>query len=110
MRVNSWMPSPPTVTASDSGRSLAPLHSGPRPRPLALRARAQRHVLLDLLARPVRVGFAVAPLEVGDDALEGGHVRALAPVPAPVGDVDLLAVRPVEEAAPHLVVEVLPGG
>ena len=26
--VNWWMPSPPTVTASDSGRSRAPLHSG----------------------------------------------------------------------------------
>jgi hypothetical protein len=26
--VSSWMPSPPTWTASDSGRSLAPPHSG----------------------------------------------------------------------------------
>ena len=28
MRVNSWTPSPPTFTASDSGRSRAPLQSG----------------------------------------------------------------------------------
>jgi hypothetical protein len=28
MPVTSWMPSPPTLTASDSGRSRAPLHSG----------------------------------------------------------------------------------
>ena len=28
MRVNSWIPSPPIFTASDSGRSLAPWHSG----------------------------------------------------------------------------------
>ena len=28
MRVNSSMPSPPTLTASDSGRSRAPWHSG----------------------------------------------------------------------------------
>ena len=28
MRVNSLIPRPPTFTASDSGRSRAPLHSG----------------------------------------------------------------------------------
>ncbi len=28
IRVTSWMPSPPTRTCSDSGRSRAPSHSG----------------------------------------------------------------------------------
>ena len=41
-----------------------------QPRPAALRAGAQRHVLLDLLARELRVGLAVAALEVRDDPLE----------------------------------------
>ena len=51
---------------------------GPQARALALRARPHRHVLLDLLARPVGVGLLVAALEVGDDPLERGHVGALA--------------------------------
>ena len=48
----------------------------PQPRSVALRARPQRHVLLDLLAREIGVGLAVASLEVGDDPLETGRVRA----------------------------------
>ena len=51
---------------------------GPQPRAVALRARPQRHVLLDLLARPLGVGLLVAALEVGDDPLEARRVRALA--------------------------------
>ena len=68
---------------------------GPQPRAAALRARPHRHVLLDLLARVVGVGLAVAPLEVGDDALEARRVGALAPVAVAVGDVDPVAVRAV---------------
>ena len=83
---------------------------GPQARALALRAGPQRHVLLDLLARPVRVRLAVAPLEVADDPLEGRHVRPPAPVAVAVGDVDLLAVGAVQEAVAQLVGQVLPGG
>ena len=79
---------------------------GPQPRAVALRARPQRHVLLDLLARPVRVGLAVAPLEVAHDPLERGHVGAPAPVAVAVRDVDLVAVGAVEEAVP----DAPPGG
>jgi hypothetical protein len=43
---------------------------GLQPRALARRARPQRHELLDLLAREIGVGLAVAALEVGQDALE----------------------------------------
>ena len=64
----------------------------PQPRAVALRARPQRHVLLDLLARVVRLGLAVAALEVRHDALEGRHVRAPAPVAVAVRDVELVAV------------------
>ncbi len=83
---------------------------GPQPRALALGAGAQRHVLLDLLARPVRVRLAIAPLEVRDDALEGRGVRAPPSVAVAVRDVDALAVRAVQEAVPHVVRQVLPGG
>ncbi len=82
---------------------------GPQPRPLALRAGPQRHVLLDLLARPVGVGLAVAALQVRDDALEGGGVRAAAAVAVAVRDVDAVAVRAVEEAVADVLGEVLPG-
>ena len=81
----------------------------PQPRALALRARAQRHVLLDLLARPVGVRLAVAPLQVRDDALEGGRVRAPAAVAVAVRDVDPVAVRAVQEAVADVLGEVLPG-
>jgi hypothetical protein len=82
---------------------------GPQPRPLALRARTHRHVLLDLLARVVGVCLSVAALEVGHDALEGGHVRAAAPVAVAVGDVDPVAVRAVQERLANLLGQVLPG-
>ena len=82
---------------------------GPQPRAVALRARAHRHVLLDLVPRPLGVGLAVAPLQVVHDALEAGHVAALAPVAVLVGDVDALAVGAVEERLAHVLVQVLPG-
>ena len=81
-----------------------------QPRALALRARPHRHVLLDLLARPVGVGLLVAPLEVRDDALEVRHVRALAPHPVAVRDVDPVAVGAVQEQVLLLLRQVLPSG
>ena len=81
---------------------------GPQPRALALRARPHRHVLLDLLARPVGVRLLVAALEVGDDPLEVRHVGALAPHAVAVGDVDPVAVGAVEEQVLLLLRQVLP--
>ncbi len=68
-----------------------------QPRALARGAGAEAHVFLDPLALLRGVRLLVAPLEAGNDPLEGEHVR---PPPAhaiAVGDVDLVAVRPVEE-------------
>ncbi len=59
---------PPTVTASDAGRSRAPLARG---------ARHLAHVALDLLARAIALGVGVAPLEPRDHALELRGVRTL---------------------------------
>ena len=70
----------------------------PQPRPVALRAGPERHVLLDLLSRPLRVGLPVAALEVGHDPLEVRHVRAPAPVAVAVRHVHALAVGAVQEA------------
>ena len=81
---------------------------GAQARALALRARPHRHVLLDLLARPVGVGLLVAALEVGDDPLERGHVRAPPPHPVAVGDVDAVAVGAVEEEVLLLLGELVP--
>jgi hypothetical protein len=81
---------------------------GLQPRALARRARPQRHELLDLLAREIGVGLAVAALEVGQDALEARRVRALAPVAVAVGDLDPVAVGAVEEEVAHVLVERLP--
>ena len=82
---------------------------GPQPRAMALGTRTQRHVLLDLLPRPLRVRLAIAPLEVRHDALEGRGVRAPAAVAIAVRDVDPLAVRAAQEAVAHVLREVLPG-
>ena len=82
----------------------------PQPRPAASRAGSQRHVLLDLLARPVRVGLAIAALEVGHDPLEVRHVGAAAPVAVAVRDVDAFPVGAEQEAAANVLREVLPGG
>ncbi len=81
----------------------------PQPRALALRARPHRHVLLDLLARPVRVGLPVAALEVRHDALEARHVRALAAHAVAVGDVQPIAVRAVQEQVLLVLRQVEPG-
>ena len=87
------------MTASTSGFRRAPLHTGHGP---------QRHVLLDALALLRRVGLAVAPLEARDDALEREHVLAPAAHPVAVLDVDLLAVRAVEEEVLLLLGQLLP--
>ena len=99
IRVNSWMFRSPTVTASTSGLSRAPLHTGHG---------AERHVLLDPLALLRRVGLPVAALEARDDALEREHVRALAAHPVAVLDVDALAVRAVEEEVLLLLGQLVP--
>ena len=75
---------PPTVTASTSGFSRAPWQTG-QGRRLMYSSGA-----LALLAR---VGLAVAPLEVRQDAFEGDRVGAAAAHPVAVLDVDLARRR-----------------
>ena len=99
LRVNSWMPRPPTLTA----RRLRP-----QPRAVALRAGPHRHVLLDALARVLGVGLEIAALEARDDALERRHVRAPAAHPVAVGDVHALALVAVQEQVLVLLRQVLP--
>ena len=79
------------VSADRHGERL-----GPQSRAAAGRARAHRHERLDALLLQLRLRLAVAPLEVRDDALEGGHVRALAPVAVLVRHVHALAARAVQ--------------
>ena len=64
---------------------------------MAVRARPDAHELLDLLAREIRVGLAVAALEVRDDPLEPRRVGALASVAVAVAHLDRFAVGAVEE-------------
>ena len=91
---------PPTVTASDSGLRRAPPHD---------RAVHLAHVALDLLARPVRLRFAVTTLEPGHDALVVGLVGADPVEAVLVRDVDRLGARPVEHELLVLGLELLPG-
>ena len=72
-------------------------HLGLEAGAVARRAGPEAHVLLDPLALRRGVGLAVAPLERLDDPLEGHRVRAPPPHPVPVLDVELVAVRAVEE-------------
>ena len=92
------------VQAADRDRE----HLRLEPRALADRARAERHVLLDPLALRGAVGLAVAALEARDDPLEREHVRAPAPHPVAIRDVDPFAVGAVEEAVLLLLRQVLP--
>ena len=73
-------------------------HLGLEPRPVALRARAEAHVLLDAVALLRRVGLAVASLQVVREPLERHRVLALATHPVAVGHEDALAARSLEEA------------
>ena len=68
------------------------------------------HVVLDLLARPVRLGLAVAALQPGDDPLVDRLVRALAVEAVLVGDVHRAVARPVEDELLVLGLERLPRG
>src|SRR4029077_17958944 len=79
-----------------------------QPRATAHRTRAQRHELLDLLARPLRVGLAIAALQVLDDPLEARRIGAPTPVAVAVADLHRLAVGPFEEQIAMLLWEVFP--
>ena len=71
-------------------------------------ARRRAHVALDLFARPLALRLLVAPVEVGDDALERlSHlVRAQAVV---VGEADLLGPRAVEDGVARRLGQLAPG-
>src|SRR5204863_4601716 len=66
----------------------------PQTRALAGATGDLAHELLELLPLCVRLGLGVAPFERRDHTLERRVIGALAPVPVPVPDVDLL-LRPV---------------
>ena len=83
-------------------------HRGLEPRAVALGAGPERHVLLDPLALLARIGLAVAPLEIPQDALERHRVLALAAHPVLVLDEDPVAVRAVEEPVLLLLGELAP--
>ena len=80
-----------------------------QPRPVAGRARPEGHVLLDSLALLRGVGLAIAALEARHDPLEGEHVRAAAPHPVSVLDVDLVALGAEQEQALVLLGQLVPG-
>ena len=82
---------------------------GPEACAVACGTRPQRHVLLDPLLLQCGLGLAVAALEPGDDALERRHVAARAPVPRPVGDVDLLGARAPQEQILLILRQLAPG-
>src|SRR5690606_14694894 len=73
----------------------------------ACRARYVAHVALVPVPRPVRLGVLMPPLDPLHHALEPGVVRALAAVPVPISDVDLILraiedclLRPLGQLAP----------
>ena len=80
-------------------RAAAHLHVpclAPQPRAVALRARLRIQILGQLLAHHDRVGLAIAPLEVGNDAFEGvlAH-RRLATV-GKIGERDLFLIAAIQ--------------
>ena len=83
---------PSTVTAE---------RLGPQPAAAAGGARPADHVLLELGLDVLRVRLAVAPLEVGDEPLEGRHVRVLAALVA-IGDEDPLVLGGAEQVLDRL--------
>ena len=82
---------------------------GLEPKAVAGRARHVGEIAGDLLARPFRIGLAVAALEIGDDALERplGLVGARAVV---VGEFDLDVAGAVQDRVLRLLRQVLPFG
>ena len=98
-RVNSWI----ERLADRDGE-----HGRLEARAVAVGAGPEAHVLLDPLPLLGRVGLAVAPLEVAQDALERHRVLALAAHPVLVLDEDPVAVRAVEEPALLLLGQLAP--
>ena len=92
---------PPTLTARLSGRRRAPSHCG---------AWLLRHVALDPLPHLLRVGLAVAALEVVDDPLEADRVGAAAAEAVAVADLVALGAGAVEEDLAVGLRQLLPGG
>src|SRR5580700_11603311 len=82
---------------------------GFQPKAFAGVARHVRKVAGDLFARPIAVGLAEAPLEIGDDAFEDalGVVSAHAVV---VGKTDLGVAGAVEDGVLRLLRQILPLG
>ena len=83
-------------------------HLGLEPRAVAGRARPDRHVLLDPLARLRGLGLAVAALQARDDPFERERVRPAPAHPVAVLDVELVAVRAEEEQVLLLLAELVP--
>ena len=79
IRVNPWIERSPIVTASTSGLSRAPLHSG----------HGRKLMYSSMRSRAGRVGLAVPTLEVGHEALERHRVLPLPSHPVAVGHEDL---------------------
>ncbi len=94
------------VPAADGHGQRLGLETGPP----AVRAGHLAHVLLDLLAGPVGLGLAVAPLQPRHDPLEVGVVGAGAVEPVLVGDPDGPVARAVEDQLLVLGLELLPRG
>src|SRR6516162_11390710 len=72
-------------------------------------ARNVGEVARDLLARPVAVGFAVAPLEIGDDAFERPP-RVVGADTVVVGKADFRIAGAVKDRALRLLRQILPLG
>ncbi len=81
----------------------------PQPFARALGARLGDHELLDLGLDVVRVRFAVAPLEVGDDAFEVGLVGALATLVLVAHEHALLVALRIQEVVQRLLGQLADG-
>ena len=100
MSATSPMCSPPTLTHSASGLSRIAV------------AGVARHVVeifRDLLARPVALGLAPAPLQIGDHALER-LLGLVVPHAVVVGEPDLVLARAVQDRLLRRLRQVLPFG
>src|SRR5690606_27763706 len=78
-------------------------------RTAAVGARALADVLGQFLAHRRGLGFAVAALEVGDDALELVPALAAAAAVGEVGEADRLALAAVQDRVPDVLLQFLPG-
>ncbi len=66
------------------------------------------HVTLDFLARPLALGFLVAPLEILDHALEG-FAHLISAQPVVIGETHLLVAGAVEDHGARLLGQFAPG-